>query len=77
MNMKPAQMGCEDVVSIAAVVEDEEIRNAIIMSDFIRSETLKRCDAYPSFPYKNLKWGNRYYDYFKRKVEEELKAKML
>lgn len=74
--MKPAQMGCEDVVSIAAVVEDEEIRRVIMLSDYIRNETLKRCEAYPSFRYKSRKWGNRYYDYFKHKVEEELKAKM-
>ena len=69
-----AHMGCESVVSIAAVVEDEEIRNTIIQSDYIRNETLNRCYAIPSYRYKSLKWKNRYYDVIKRKVMAEMAA---
>ena len=70
-----AHMGCESVVSIAAVVEDEEIRNAIIESDHIRNETLNRCLAIPSYRYKSLKWKNRYYDVIKSRVIAEMAAK--
>lgn len=69
-----AHMGCDSVVSIAAVVEDEEIRNAIIQSDYIRNETLNRCLAIPSYRHKSLKWKNRYYDVIKRRVIKELAA---
>ena len=68
-------MGCDSVVSIAAVVEDEEIRNAIIQSDYIRNETLNRLTAMPGYRFKSLKWKNRYYDYFKGKVIKELERR--
>ena len=68
-------MGSKSVVSIAAFVEDEEIKKAILQSDYIRNETLKRLCALPSYEYKSLKWKNTYYDYFKRKVIAELTAK--
>lgn len=69
-----AHMGCESVVSIAASIEDEELRNAIIQSDHIRNETLNRCLAIPSYRYKSLKWKNRYYDVIKRRVIAEMTA---
>ena len=72
--MKVAHMGCESVVSIAAVVEDMELRDAIIQSDYIRNETLNRCYAIPSYQYKNRRWKNRYYDLMKKKVIAELSA---
>jgi len=69
-----ARMGCESVVSIAAVCEEEELRDAIIQSDSIRNEALNRCMAIPSYRYKRLEWKNRYYDVIKRKVTAELAA---
>lgn len=69
-----AHMSCESVVSIAASIEDEELRNAIIQSDYIRNEVLNRCYAIPSYPHKSLRWKNRYYDVIKRKVIAEMTA---
>ena len=69
---KIAHFGCASVVSIASVVEDEEIRNAVNLSDFIREETLKRCMAIPSYMYKCLEWKNRYYDVIRRRVIAEV-----
>jgi len=64
----------KNVVSIASCVEDEETRKAILLSDNVRSETLKRLCAMPSYSCKSLKWKNIYYDYFKKKVIAELSA---
>ena len=72
--MKVAHMGCESVVSIAAVIEDMELRDSIFQSDYIRNETLNRCYAIPSYQYKSRLWKNRYYDLMKKKVIAELSA---
>lgn len=68
---KDYSFGSPNVVSISSVC-DEELARIIRRSDYIRSETLKRLCAMPSYKCKSLKWKNRYYDYFKRKVEAEL-----
>lgn len=67
-------MGSRNVVSIASVVEDRELRNVIMQSDYIRNETMRRLRKLPSYEYKSLKWKNTYYDYFKRKVIAEIEA---
>ena len=70
--MEFARMGSRNVVSIAAYIEDEELQKAVVRSDYIRNETMRRCLEIPSYRHKSLKWKNRYYDLVKRRVEDEL-----
>lgn len=63
--------GSENVVSVSAVC-DEQMATVIRMSDYIRSETLRRCYAIPSYESKPLRWKNRYYDLIKKRVEQEV-----
>ena len=65
-------MGSRNVVSIAAVCEGQEIRDAICKSDYVRNETLRRLCAIPSYKFKSLAWKNRYYDVIKAKVLAEI-----
>ena len=69
----PQRMGSPSVVSIAAALpEGSEIKKAILESDYIRNETLRRCCAIPSYRYKPLRWKNRYYDAIRKKVIAEV-----
>lgn len=63
--------GSSNVVSVSSVC-NEKIAKVIRESDYIRNETLRRLTAMPSYSFKSLKWKNKYYDYFKRQVEDEL-----
>ena len=65
----------KSVCSISSVCVEPALRKGIITSDSIRAETLRRCCAIPSYPFKSLQWKNRYYDFFRRKVMEEMKMK--
>ena len=70
---QPQLMGSPSVVSIAAVLpEGSEIRQAIIESDYIRNETLRRCYEIASYASKPLRWKNRYYEVIQKKVREEV-----
>ena len=62
------------VVSIAAVIPSPE-REAIELSDKIRTMTLARLVAMPGYKHKTLKWKNIYYDFYKKKVMAELGVK--
>ena len=73
--MKDYQFGSENVVSVSSACGDSVLRESIISSDFIRSETLRRCLAIPSYQFKSLRWKNRYYDLMRRKIMEELSRK--
>ena len=64
--------GC---VSVAEASDDPEIRDAVLESDYIRTETLRRCLMIPSYRTKPIYWRNRYYDAIKAKVEAELREK--
>ena len=64
------------IVSVAYYAENEEIKKSVLLSDSIRHEALRRLCAIPSYDCKSLKWKNRYYDYFKQKVEKELADKL-
>lgn len=66
------RMGSPNVVSIAAAIEDDELRDGITTSDYIRNETMRRCLMIPSYRKKSLYWKNRYYDAIKSKVESEV-----
>lgn len=70
--MKDFAFATPSVVSISAVCSDPAIRAAIIQSDYIRNETLRRLCALPSYNCKPLRWKNRYYEYFKRRVIDEI-----
>lgn len=70
--MKDFAFASPSVVSISAVCTEPEIRAAIIRSDYIRNETLRRLCALPSYKCKSLHWKNRYYEYFKRRVMDEV-----
>lgn len=59
------------VRSIACVC-DGELREAIVLSDRVREETLRRCYAIPSYAGKPLRWKNRYYDLIRSRVIAEL-----
>ena len=63
--------GSPNVVSISSVC-NEEIAKVIRQSDYIRYETFRRLKSIPSYPIKSLKWKNKYYDYFKKQIENEL-----
>lgn len=65
-------MGSKNVISVAYASDDAEVRNAVLTSDYIRNETLRRCMAIPSYMGKSLYWKNRYYDVIKRKVMSEI-----
>lgn len=65
-------MGSKNVISVAYASDDTEVRNAVLTSDYIRNETLKRCMEIPSYMGKSLYWKNRYYDVIKRKVMSEI-----
>lgn len=65
-------MGSKNVVSVAYASDDMEVRKAVLTSDYIRNETLKRCMEIPSYMGKSLYWKNRYYDVIKRKVMSEI-----
>lgn len=67
-------LGSPSVISISSIYKDEEMRQALRQSDHIRHETLKRLCAMPSYFCKSLKWKNRYYDYFKKKIEMEIES---
>lgn len=60
------------VVSISTVCEDETLRESIYRSEYIRNETLKRCEAIPSYKHKPRKWKNKYYDMIKARVIAEM-----
>ena len=62
----------ESVVSVSSVCQDQELKESIRSSDFIRNETMKRCCAIPSYQYKSLEWKNRYYSVIQRKVKKEV-----
>ena len=64
----------KNCVSVASFAENEEMKKAVLQSDYIRNETLNRLCAMPSYNCKSLKWKNIYYDYFKKKVMEEISA---
>lgn len=65
----------KSIVSVSSVCEDPALRESIIDSDSIRAETMRRCLAVPGYPFKSLEWKNRYYDFFRRKVMEEMAMK--
>lgn len=65
------RMGCASVLSISALC-DEQMARYIRQSDYIRRETFRRCRAIASYDSKPLRWKNRYYDYFRKKVLREL-----
>lgn len=71
--MNDMLMGCASVISISSVCNGE-LRQAIIHSDYIRNETLNRLCSMPGYKYKSLKWKNRYYDYFKKQVINEMEG---
>ena len=60
------------VVSISTVCNDENIRESLHRSEYIRNETMKRCEAIPSYKHKSRKWKNKYYDLIKSKVIGEM-----
>lgn len=64
-----------NVVSVSSVCKDPALRKSIIASDSIRAETMRRCLAMPGYQFKSLRWKNRYYDFFRRKVMEEMARK--
>ena len=64
------------IVSVAYYADSEDVEKAVLLSDHIRNEALRRTCALPSYNCKTLKWKNRYYDYFKKKVEKELSSKL-
>ena len=61
-----------DVVSISTVCNDESLQQSLYRSEYIRHETLKRCEAIPSYKHKPLKWKNKYYDLMKARVIAEM-----
>ena len=73
--MKDYRFGSDNVVSVSSACGDPVLRESIIASDFIRSETLRRCLAIPSYQFKSSYWKSRYYDLIRRKVMEELSRK--
>lgn len=60
------------VVSISTVCNDENLREYIHSSEYIRNETMKRCEAIPSYKHKSRKWKNKYYDMMKARVIAEM-----
>ena len=64
--------GSDSVVSISTVCNDETLRESIHRSEYIRNETLKRCEAIPSYKHKPRKWKNKYYDLMKARVIAEM-----
>lgn len=70
--MKYHSFVTSSVVSISTVCTDEELRQSIHSSEYIRNETLKRCEQIPSYKYKSRKWKNKYYDLMKSKVIAEM-----
>ena len=73
--MKDFRFCSPSVCSISSVCVGPALREGIITSDWIRKETLHRCLEIPSYPFKSLQWKNRYYDFFRRKVMEEMVIK--
>ena len=65
------------IIPVAMFMEDEREQRELLVYDAIRTETLKRLCAIPSYPYKSLAFKNRYYDAIKRKVQSEYIAKYL
>ena len=66
----------KNVLSVAHFVDDAELKNGVLLSDYIRNETLNRLRAMPSYDCKSLKWKNIYYDYFKRQVIKEIEKEI-
>lgn len=61
------------VVSIASACPDgSDLQKAILQSDYIRHETMRRCRAIASYDSKPTRWKNRYYDTIRKKVIAEL-----
>ena len=70
--MKDFRFCSGNVVSVSSVCEDPALREAIITSDAIRAETLRRCEKIPSYKHKSLEWKNRYYDLLRQRIWQEI-----
>lgn len=70
--MKDFRFCSGNVVSVSSVCEDPALREAIITSDAIRAETLRRCEKIPSYKHKSLEWKNRYYDLLRQRIRQEI-----
>lgn len=60
------------VVSISTACNDETLRESIHRSEYIRNETMKRCEAIPSYKFKSRKWKKKYYDMIRARVIAEM-----
>lgn len=67
------RLGSENVVSISAAC-DEQLAREIRKNDYIRAEALRRTCAMPGYTIKPLRWKNRYYDYWQKKVMQEVNS---
>ena len=63
----------KNVVSVACMLPENE-RRELEFSDRVRAETLRRLVAMPSYECKSLKWKNRWYEYWKKRVIQEFLA---
>lgn len=70
--MKYHSFSTSPVVSISTVCNGENLREYIHSSEYIRNETMKRCEAIPSYKHKPRKWKNKYYDLMKARVIAEM-----
>lgn len=60
------------VYSVAAWAGNDKIAAAIMRSDAIRAETLKRCYALPGYEALPLAQKNKVYEYIREQVAEEV-----
>ena len=60
------------VLSVAAYVKDDEVRNFVLRSDYIRNRTLEKCYSIPGYADLPRKVRNTVYDNVRLTVEREI-----
>ena len=60
------------IISVAEYVRDNEVRKAVLRSDYIRNKTLERCYSIPGYAELPRKVKNAVYDNVKLMIEKEI-----
>ena len=65
------------IISVAAYVKDDEVREVVLKSDNIRCRTLKRCYSIPGYADLPRKVRNAVYDNVRLMIERGEKENVL
>ena len=60
------------IISVAEYVRDNEVRKAVLRSDYIRNKTLEKCYSIPGYAELPRKVKNTVYDNVRLRIEKEI-----